>query len=29
VATLMFIIILIGVMTYLFVIQRRIQRYSF
>jgi raffinose/stachyose/melibiose transport system permease protein len=29
VATLMFIIILIGVMIYLFVIQRRIQRYSF
>ncbi len=29
VATMMFIIILIGVMTYLFVIQRRMQRYSF
>lgn len=29
VATLMFVIILIGVMVYLFVIQRRIQRYSF
>jgi raffinose/stachyose/melibiose transport system permease protein len=29
VATMMFIIILIGVMLYLFVIQRRIQRYSF
>lgn len=29
VATMMFIVILIGVMTYLFVIQRRMQRYSF
>ncbi|MBI2718350.1 MAG: sugar ABC transporter permease [Rhizobiales bacterium] len=29
IATMMFIIILIGVMTYLFVIQRRMQRYSF
>jgi raffinose/stachyose/melibiose transport system permease protein len=29
IATLMFLIILIGLMVYLFVIQRRIQRYSF
>lgn len=29
IATMMFIIILIGVMTYLFVVQRRMQRYSF
>ena len=29
VATMMFLVILIGVMTYLFVIQRRMQRYSF
>jgi raffinose/stachyose/melibiose transport system permease protein len=29
VATMMFLVILIGVMTYLFVVQRRIQRYSF
>jgi raffinose/stachyose/melibiose transport system permease protein len=29
IATMMFVIILIGVMTYLFVIQRRMQRYSF
>ena len=29
IATMMFLIILIGVMVYLFLIQRRIQRYSF
>jgi raffinose/stachyose/melibiose transport system permease protein len=29
IATMMFIIILIGVMIYLFLIQRRMQRYSF
>jgi raffinose/stachyose/melibiose transport system permease protein len=29
IATMMFVIILIGVMTYLYVVQRRIQRYSF
>jgi raffinose/stachyose/melibiose transport system permease protein len=29
IATMMFLIILIGVMAYLFLVQRRIQRYSF
>ena len=29
IATMMFLIILIGIMVYLFLVQRRIQRYSF